>query len=106
MREFSTGNVIKNRRGTIEIVSNTNKTDYIETIFLDHSNASAGHRKEDYDIENTCHNCDNCNPDPECELCKGTGTYKTTIYGYKHSVLIASTVKQYILNSLTKNFNF
>jgi len=101
MEKFVTGNVIRTRSGSLQIVSDT-RTDYINTIFFDSSNSSAGHRKEDYQMDNCCY----CGPDPDCPDCKGTGEYKTTIYGYIHFTLVAHTVKDYILTGLTKNFEF
>ncbi len=104
MKKFLTGNVIKTKYGHIEIVTDA-KEDYIKTVFFDVTSASAGHRLKDYDIKKRCYCNEGHGDDPSCE-CKGTGEYTQTIYGFEHAELLASNVKEYILDRLTKNFDF
>ena len=104
MNKFKIGNVIKTKYDHVEIVIEV-KDEYINTIFMDSSNSSAGHKFEDYKINKRCY-CFGYGLASGCKDCKGTGEYEKTIYGYKHATLLASDVKQYILDRLTKNFEF
>lgn len=107
MEKFKSGNVIKTPSGGIEIVTRVDSK-LVHTIPLDFEAATVSHSAEDY-VENCQCFCDEGNGgqyDPDCEDCKGTGSYKRERFGYNRSKLLARTVKEYILKSLTKNFGW
>lgn len=101
MKKFRTGNVIKNKHGHIQIVVESPKENYLNTISFDSSNSSSGYAYEDREYSARCY----CNNDTNCE-CKGTGETIKIIYGYKHAEFLADSVKDYILSCLLKNFDF
>lgn len=109
MNKFKTGNVIRVRPDfELEIVTSVN-SDTISTIFFNHSNSSATRKLKTYTKDELCWDCDindGGTSDVECETCKGTGTYTKTIEGAENAEIIASTVKEFIMKALTKNFNF
>jgi uncharacterized protein YodC (DUF2158 family) len=97
--KFRTGNVIRTKGGSIEIVTSVKSDGYTTTIFYDHENSEAGHRYETYTEEEYC----DCNM-LDCEFCNEDKPYIRTIYGMEDAELVANTVKDWITKSLFKNF--
>jgi len=110
--KYSTGNVLKTKYGSIIIITKVGtgvqypEDDYYSWISFDSTNVSGGSyfktREKVVSCEDQCgHRCE----DEDCE-CKGTGKYPRTDYGLDKATLLGSTVKDYIMNSLLKNFDF
>jgi len=99
MRKFCPGNVIKTKGGSIEIVYKVNDDGYTSTIFIDSFNSSAGHRYKTYTEEQYC----DCG---DCDDCLSNKKYTITYWGMEDATLLADTVKEWILKSLVKNFDF
>jgi len=106
MNKLRIGNVIKTKYGYIEIVTDV-RDDYTNTVSLNYSNVSSGYKTKDTKRKVECNCVDMCgHAMPDCPKCKGTGQVEQTRYGSDSATLIANNVKEYILDSLTKNFNF
>jgi hypothetical protein len=103
MKTFLTGNVIKTAYGHIEIVFKVRDDNYIETIPIEYTNTTIGHYREDKTYKRNC-DCGGFNED--CLTCAGSGTDEYEILGFERAEFIAATVKDYIIASITKNFNF
>lgn len=106
--KFVTGNVIKTKRGSIEIVSKVTD-ESTDTISFDRANSCGYHKNKTYERSDSCYDCDINDGgfvDEDCPKCKGTGNYMNTIYGMDKATLLAPNVKEYIIKSLTQNFNF
>jgi len=110
--KYSTGNVLKTQYGSIIIITKVGNgvvhsdDDYYNWVSFDSTNCSGGTyyttRKSMVCCEDQCgHTC----TDEDCK-CKGTGEFEKTEYGLDQATLLGSTVKSYIMKSLTKNFNF
>jgi hypothetical protein len=99
MKKFRIGNVIKTKEGSIQIVYGVNSDGYTSTIFIDYENSTALHRYKTYTQNEYC-DCGNC------ENCETNKPYKNTYYGMEDAELVANTVKEWIIKSLSKNFNF
>lgn len=101
------GNIIKLKTGSIVIVSKTT-SDLTYWVSFDSENCS-GVTKNKSCIENSmCWTCDinaGGSPGYDCKDCKGTGYYDENVPGIDKSILLATNVKEYIIKSLTKNFN-
>jgi len=95
--KFIQGNVIKTAYGSIEIVTSVKDDGYTNTIPIDATNCSAGHRPDTYEDEVWC----DCG---SCENCDSGKPYKTTMYGMDKAVLVANTVKEWIIKSTTQKF--
>lgn len=100
MAKFRTGNVIKNSYGHIVIVTKVTDKN-VHWISFDCDNCSGISSKEDEIKVITC----DCYND-FCEKCNETGIYNQITPGFNNSILLGKTVKDYIINSLIKNFNF
>ena len=106
-REFLKGNVIKSPYGRIEIVIEV-KDDYISTIPIDSTNTTMGYTRHNEKRKTRCE-CiyeliDQSLMDA-CDKCNGTGEVEYEVLGFENATFIASTVKEYIINSLLKNFD-
>jgi hypothetical protein len=109
---FSTGNVVKTKEGYMLIVTkvttNYKKEDYIEWVSFGSSNVSGGTKVKSGLESRTCFCIENNDGeyDSECEDCKGTGSYKIMVAGMEEATIVGRNVKEYIIKSLTKNFDF
>jgi hypothetical protein len=101
MPRFYPGNVIKTKEGSIEVVYDVKSDGYTSTIFVNSYNSSAGHRDKTYSEEEYC-DCGMMG----CEHCEKNKPYTVTYYGMEDAELVANTIKDWILKSLTKNFGF
>ncbi len=106
MSKFITGNVVKLKNGSIVIVAGIN-TDFnnkevVRWISFDYANVSGSTNTKSYNKIRECF----CGNDEDCENCKGSGKYTEVIEGFDDAVFLGSNVKDYIIKSLTKNFNF
>jgi hypothetical protein len=99
MNRFSIGNVVKTKYGSIGIVTKIANDGYVSMVSYDHTNVSSGYRDKTYTEEVWC----DCG---DCENCRQNKPYIRTVYGMEDSVLIANTVKDWIINSVTSNFKF
>jgi hypothetical protein len=112
MSKFITGNVVKLKNGSIVIVTENSKTfkgeDCVNWVSFDSSNCSGITNVEPFMRGEACFCCEGnegeC--DTECEDCKGTGSYIKKHDGMEGAIILGSNVKEYIIKSLTKNFNF
>jgi hypothetical protein len=107
MNKFRIGNVVKTVYDNIEIVVGEDGEGY-RTIPINYENSSCYHKAKDYERSETCYCCEanDGEYDENCEDCKGTGGYMVKVKGFDKSKLLATTVKEYILKGLTKNFEF
>ena len=111
MSKFSTGNVVKMKSGYIVIVTEVTD-DTTRWISFGASNVSGTTQNKSYTEDAMCWNCntnddpDGNGPDCDCENCKGTGRFKKTIKGMNKAKFLADNVQDYIINKLTKNFDF
>jgi len=99
--KFRTGNVIRTKYGTLEIVVDVKSDGYTETIHVCSSNTSAGHKHKTY-VEDVGCICGYIS----CPICGGHEKNLVTIYGMEDAVLVAPTVKDWITNILLEKFNF
>jgi DnaJ-class molecular chaperone len=112
MKKFRTGNVVKLSSGSIVIITENSKTfkgeDCVMWVSFDAANCSGITNIEPFMRGETCFCCEGNGGeyDEECEDCKGSGSYLIRHSGMEGAALLGSTVKAYILKSLTKNFNF
>lgn len=112
MSKFETGNVVKLSNGSIVIVvdkiTNTKGKLCISWISFDAEKCSGITNIEPYTTINTCfcHEHNEGEYDKDCLDCKGFGSYSKLNNGMVGSVILGSSVKEYIIKSLTKNFNF
>ena len=106
---FKTGNVIKLKGSdSIVIVSNVDSK-MTNWISFDSSGCSGGTKNKTGTEKTMCWSCDindGGDIDYDCEDCKGTGEYDKIVYGADKAKFLADNVKEYIIESLTKNFNF
>lgn len=100
---FSTGNVFKLYSEIHIVTSVTDK--YTNWISFSHSNVSGATPNVTYTAEEYC-GCNECCPNPECEVCNGTGYYDREHKGMDQAIYLANNVKDYIISRLTKNFEF
>jgi len=108
MNKFCTGNVIKTFSGSIEIVVSVS-CDYTNTISFEYERSSSGHHEKSFKAKESCWDCDindGGRVDTSCKTCKGTGVYMKLIHGMDKAILLAPTVKKYILERLIKDFDF
>lgn len=98
---FRKGNVIKNYNGDIEIVISVHSDGYTNTIPIDSQNCEIGRRDETYETDDE-RDCDTI----DCEYCENNKTHKRKVYGMDSCVLLAYTVKDWIIKSMTKDFGF
>jgi hypothetical protein len=104
---FRDGNVIKAPGGDLWIVIDVND-DVISAVSFDCENCSATQKLDDHERNETCH-CGDCpeyqgEPQEDCEDCHGTGRYTKKIKGWRHSKIVASTVKEFIMKGVKRQF--
>lgn len=105
--EFRTGNIFK-LYGNINIVVSVDDK-LTRWISFDSSNCTGVTKNETYFENEMCWDCDtNANDyiDYECKVCKGTGEYKKERLGMDKAEFLADNCKAYIMERLTKNFDF
>lgn len=112
MSKFHIGNIVKLNSGSIVIISNKRKNhkneDCVEWVSFDSDNCSGTTNIKPFFRSQACF-CIEHNEgeyDKECEDCKGTGSYQVKNDGMEGAIVLGSNVKEYIVKSLTKNFNF
>lgn len=107
MKKFRIGNVVKTAYGSIVIITKVND-DITSWVSFSYSNSSGATKNKTHMRATTCFCCEKNDGeyDSECEDCKGTGEYEKEIMGMDAAEYLADNVKEYILDSLTKNFNF
>lgn len=105
-KQFSTGNVVKTGYGNIVIITGF-RDNYYHWVSFDTSNSSGYTCADTYSEKLICYNNSGgiCN-DEKCVDCKGTGSYMVERKGMNQSKLLGSSVKDYIMKSLTSNFGF
>jgi hypothetical protein len=102
MSRFIQGNVIKTKNGNIEIVADVDEQkDLTKTISIDASNCSALHRGKTYQSEEWC-TCGMI----DCEYCCENKPHLFTVYGMDKAIFLANNVKEWIIKSLTNDFDF
>lgn len=111
--KYSTGNVVKTKYGNIIIITKVGTgrvnpdDDYYNWISFDSSNCSGGTYYTTTGKTVCCDDvCGNRCEDEDCSYCGGTGTYAKTEYGLDQATLLGDNVKDYIIKSISKNFNF
>jgi hypothetical protein len=95
MKKFSTGNVVRLKTGLLVIITNVNDKN-TSWISFDSANCS-GVTPNITEIRN-----EGCWDEGEEKMLYEDITY----WGMEKAVKLASNVKDYILDRLTKNFNF
>lgn len=107
---FRDGNVIKAPGGDLWIVTDVND-ELMSAVSFDSENCSATQKLDDHEREDTCH-CEvydekdeYAGNDPDCDDCHGTGRIKKKIKGWRHSKILAPTVKDFILKGIKKQFS-
>ena len=107
MKTFRIGNVVKLDSGSIVIITRVDD-EITFWVSFSSSNCSKEIKNKTYMRSETCFCCEHNGGeyDSDCEDCKGTGGYKEEAKGMDSAEYLADNVKEYILNSLTKNFNF
>jgi DnaJ-class molecular chaperone len=116
MDKFRTGNVVKLPDGGIVIivgyrtVKNSYREDYrvVDWIPFDFEHSSGATRELTYTNKNKmCYTCLNDGSYPsECTHCNGTGRYDVIVEGMDKAEILSSTIKGYIIDRLTKNFDW
>lgn len=91
--KFMKGNVIRTPSGSIEIVIDVKDDGYTNTIPITSTNCEIGRRAKTYVEKEYSYDEDN---EP----------YKRTVYGMDKCELVAYTIKEWIIQSYTKNFGF
>lgn len=105
--EFRTGNIFKLYGNISIVVSVDDKT--TRWISFNSSASSGVTRNKTYFENEMCWDCDindGGDIDYECETCKGTGEYKKERLGMDKAEFLADNCKDYIMERLTKNFDF
>lgn len=116
--KFEIGNIIlspsfKNR---VEIIiginfDNLSKKKSYNCIFIDSNNCFLSHPEFTEMVNSqslcSCYESDeNSNNLIDCPKCLGTGYYKIEVDGMDKAILLASNIKEYIMDRLLKNFEF
>ena len=99
-----TGNVIRDPDGDLLWVV-TDIHDYgdkptVEAVAIWAENCSAVQELNDHDRVVVC----GCEQDPECADCHRRGTYTKHIKGWKHSHVLASCVKDFIMSGVKRAY--
>jgi len=108
MNRFRTGNVVKLQDNKVVIVTEV-LSDHIIAIPINFTNSSIhlNHKITEHSFICGCtYGDDDGNPDSECEICHGSGERNVINKGTVGSKILADTVKEYIIENLTKNFEF
>ena len=108
MEKFRTGNIVKLEDGSIVIVSNVTEklTHWISFNTDGSSGATPNITTTEKEMCWECDINDGGSGDENCTNCKDTGHYMAVIHGMDKATLLGSCVKDYIIDSLTKPFNF
>ena len=115
MKKFRTGNIVKIGNSIViidkyrTIKTMKEKYEVVDWISFTSSNVSGCTRLKPYISDDMCWECntnDSDYNDYECEFCKGTGYYKSENDGMSKAVILADNAKYYIMECLTKNFDF
>jgi hypothetical protein len=117
MEKFKTGNIVKDEFGNIHIVVGyrtiKSRVDYqvIDWVSFTSENTSGSTRVLESEREEECgcfflDNEGNYLIDSDCRICKGEGSVMRFIPGTTTWTLLGHNCKDYITNSLVKNFNF
>jgi hypothetical protein len=94
-----TGNVIRSPGGDLWIV--TEITDkLVQAVSFDHENVSAVQKLDDSTLTKWCFNCEGQLDD--CETCNGAGQVTSPVRGWKHSKVLANSVRDFIEGNLRK----
>jgi hypothetical protein len=101
MDRFRSGNVIRTKEGSLEIVVDVRTDGYTNVIYVNYAHASGGHRDKTYQREEHC-SCGMLG----CNICDLGERVFTTVYGMEDAVLVAPTVKDWITKTLLKGFDF
>lgn len=107
MEKFRIGNVVKLDGSRLVIITSVD-SDTTFWVSFDSSNCSGATRNKSYIRMEACFCCENNDGeyDTECKDCKGNGEYPEEINGMVNAKYLADNVKAYIMNKLTKNFDF
>jgi len=114
MEKFNTGNVVKLASGSLVIITgyrNITRTNLsykvCDYVFVNFSNMSGCSRIDTITSKESC-SCSMVNGTPidDCEDCDGKGKFIETREGMDKAKLVASTVKDWIVDTLTSKFNF
>ena len=104
---METGNVIRDGYGRLEIVTKIDSTSGdIQTLSFDYTSNTSYISKNTKTRMETCLCDDGNGPDDECTQCHGTGEFEHVYFGVDKCKVLGRTVKEYILERLTKNFEF
>lgn len=113
MKQFGIGNVIKSPDGGMWIVTKCDER-IVQAVSFDTENCSAVQQLDDHTRNETCHDCmeecgyaeenDEDYTNPDCETCHGTFRYERKIKGWKHSKVLATTVRNFILSGVKKTW--
>ena len=99
--------------GVRTVKTGNEEYEVVDWIAFDMRNSRGTIRMKSYHTDIPC-GCtyndtygDNSDPvDPDCGVCNGTGIGSIEHSGFEKSTFIAHTCKEYIINTLTKPFNF
>ncbi len=89
-------------------LNSTDNRTYFTTIPIDTNRTTIGRWDKNHEREEQCYDCDAHigYPQSDCKTCKGKGTYSKTVLGMESAELLASNVKEYIMDRVLKNFEF
>ena len=115
--EFKPGNVVKLKDGYIVIIvkhrtvttfNSDSSYKVVDWVSFSHSGTSGSTGVDTSKKKEVCGECNSHyeQRDPECDNCKGDGTYMAIRHGMDEAVLLSGSVKDYILEKLTVNFEF
>lgn len=91
------GNVIEDpNTGYKWIVSDTTDTT-VSAVSFDSASVFTVQELEDH---KETHSCFECNYDPSCENCNGMGYTTSDVKGWKHAEVLATNVKEFILQGV------
>lgn len=116
MEHIIKGNVFKTKYESIIIITEVldserflekNRGKYYVWISFNYTNSGGGTYYKTIEEERICYDSwgDICT-DSDCPICNGSGKYIGTDWGLEDAEFLGETVKDYVLKSLTKNFNF
>ena len=100
-----TGNVVRLSGGHLVIITNVNK-DTTQWVSFSCSNMSGVTRNKSDKTAEVCYDCKDVEVDPDCECCGGKIRYWEDIDGMDKAVVEASSVKDWIVDRLLKDFKF
>ncbi len=98
------GNVIQINDNDPEIIIDV-QHQYIVTIPIDMSNVTITHNKKTQKRREQCWNDTDAEfgkYESDCPYCHGTGYYMKTIYGMDKAIILASNIKEFMVNKIIK----